>query len=106
MVVQYPHTLTYTSKPTSDAYLDASGFWVYPSVTTSTVECRAEPNTSAKLVSTPSGDMVNYDFTIYIAEKDLSIPFDSMVTLSLPQRTVTTKVKRFEVGQINARIWI
>lgn len=103
MVTQYPHTLTYTSKPNS--VKDINGNWSTGTGTTVTIQCRAEPNTRNAFITVADGSRVVYDYTVYMAPQP-AIPLGASVTIDMGGVTLTNTAKMFSQGQLNARLWL
>lgn len=105
MVTQYPHILVFTTSSTSPT-LNSDGVWEFGTTTSTTIECRAEANSKGVTVSTASGDSIQFDYIVFTKSRN-ELKFDTECQLTLsPTRTIKAKVKRFELGQLNARIWI
>jgi hypothetical protein len=105
MVAQYPHILV-IELPTSHP-VQVNGEWVFSGVTSTEFVCRAEPNSGNKTILSQSGEMVVFEFTVYLPKMDIEIPFGVDCTLKISgTREIKAKVKRHENGQLNSRIWL
>jgi len=105
MITQYPHTISLTS--TVAGSKDGSGNWVAGSSTTVNKSGRYEPQRGDGTVQAADGTRINYDGIIY-----LPLPMDPVApgtpVIVKQGATVLLKntVKRFNAGQLNARIWL
>lgn len=105
MVKQYPHRLVITTKTGSTQ--DGNGNWLPGTDTTIEKGCRAEPNGRNATVNSADGTAIVYDFNVY-----LPLPIDNIAVGAIAQvyngDTLLCKstVKRFNKGQLNARLWL
>lgn len=105
MVTQYPHSLVVELPASQPTLVD--GEWVFSNSSQVELPCRAEPNSGNKSIATQSGELVVFEFTVYLSKTDIEIPFDADCTLNISgTREIKSKVKRHENGQLNSRIWL
>ena len=101
MVIQYPDLieLSWSDAPTQDG----DGNWMEGEKSLASLSCRAEPNGEGKTVTSVDGQVVQYQFTIYMPTPDTDIPAGSIVDLNGKE---IGEVKRFVKGQFNSRLWV
>lgn len=105
MVTQYPHTLTVTTKV--EAARDVNGNWVPGSETSTDYSCRAEPASGNASIPGDDGNRIYYDWTVYLPLPVPDMMNGAVVTVKDGIKVLSNnKIKRFNRGQLNARIWL
>lgn len=104
-VIQYPHRLVLTT--VSESSLDENGNWQSGVTATKELACRAEPNSKNAYLVVADGKQLYFDYTVY-----MPLPVDSIAVGAQAEvfngATILSKtdVKRFSLGQLNARLWL
>lgn len=105
MFTQYPHILV-IELPASQPVLE-DGVWVFDNTSPIELPCRAEPNSGNRTIVSMNGEMVAFEFTVYLPKMTTEIHFGVDCTLKIScTREIKSKVKRHENGQLNSRIWL
>lgn len=109
MVKQYPHS-AFVNIPAT-AIQDASGNWVDVSGTGSEFqcECRLEPRLGANnaYVVGSDGARIEINAVVYLPKSCPAIPVGALMSISDgTSNLITTNVKQFSKGQLNARAWL
>lgn len=103
-VSQYPHTVVISA---TSSIKNASGNWVSTPGTAVEKSCRFEPNSGTGKVATADGKMIDYSGIIYMPlPVNALAPGTPVDVLSGATVLLHSTVKRFNAGQLNARIWL
>lgn len=105
MVKQYPHTVQIVAAPA--ATRNNSGDYTAGTPVTTEKQGRFEHNSGNGMITLTDGTAVRYDGIIYLPLPLTTVPAGSQViVLNGTEQITKGKVKRCEVGQLNARIWL
>lgn len=104
---QYPDTISLSniSAPVQDA---GTGNYTSGAASTAvTYKCRAEKNSFGGKITGTDGSVYDYSFTVYMPRtSDIYFPGD-LYTLTLSNgRSYTGRIKDFNSGQLNSRVWL
>lgn len=101
MVEQYPHTIsvTWEAQPSQGA----SGDYTAGASSSFESDCRAEVNSTARRITGADGQLIDYQFDVYMPLTTVEVPVDADYLLN---NTVSGKVKRANNGQLNSRLWL
>jgi len=105
-VSQYPHILILTT--ISGSVQDGQGNWVTGPATITQRPCRQEPSSGGRYLVGAGGVKIYYDFVLY-----MPLPADTIAAGTKCEvydrqdnLLVSGTVKRFNLGQLNARAWV
>ncbi len=105
MVKQYPHKLK--ASYVNGSLQDTDGNWLTGPDTIVERPCRAEPNSRNALVTAADGKQIVYEYVLYMQLPMETIPLATELKVYNGEELLCTNtVKRFERGQLNARIWL
>lgn len=111
MVSQYPDTVVIVS-PASNSTQDENGNWEDAgSETSSSYSCRYEMNTVGnntgyQIINSEDGQKTDVSGVIYLKTSD-TIKLGAELTITKKNgQVIKGKVKGFDPGQLNARIWL
>src|SRR5690348_11214450 len=108
MVQQYPHIMQLMLVAT-DSTQDANGNWVTadPQESNEDIRCRYETSDGNGYVVTESGAQEYYDAIVYMPLPVDDIPIGASVTINdCGKLKAKGKVKHFNRGFFNARVWL
>jgi len=105
MVIQYPHIIIIRSavEPIKDEHGD---YAISEPIEIFKGFCRAEPNGKGSILKGEDGNEINFSFTVFMPNTLTDIPFNSEVEITINNKLVSGRVKRYHPGQLNARIWV
>lgn len=107
MVRQYPHSLYV--HVVGDSTQDGDGNWSEPLENWSLHSvCREETNGKGNIIRTPDGQSIVFSSTIYMPSTALKIQEGAEVQVrdSEDATRIQGRVLKFDVGQINRRLWL
>lgn len=104
-MVRYPHTLA-VSWQTDGGFNDDTGNYEPGESETLTIGGRAEANGKGNLIRTEDGAQIVYDWTFYFEPIEKEIPFGAEATLTHDTGVYKGTVKRADVAQVSARLWL
>lgn len=104
MVTQYPHKFV-VENPVSPALVN--GEWVFPTASTTEYACRGEYNSRGRSVSGLSGELVMFDYSIYMPLIAIEYQIGAKCTLKITDsKQIKGTIKNQENGQLNTRFWL
>ncbi len=104
-MVRYPHTLAISWTGEGSFNEDTGNYDPGESVSL-TLKGRAEANGKGNLIRTEDGAQIVYDWTFYFEPITENIPFGAAATLTHETGTYNGTVKRADVAQVSARLWL
>lgn len=109
-ITQYPHTVEgETETLVTDPYQNDNGDWILPTPgEKQTISCqgRAVPNGNQNKVKGVDGQMINFDFLVYLPQDCPEFAEGQMITVKDGAKVVDQgTILRFFRGQMNAMLW-
>ncbi len=105
MVRQYPHRIVFTI--TGNSYRNGQGNWVEGTPSIIEYPGRVEANSSGGFLTDEDGKRLEYSWTLYMPLPAQDVPAGCDVEVfSGADKICKSKLKRFNIGQLNARAWL
>ena len=110
VVIQYPHVMKMGTYHNGSESIDENGDTIINGERTEyDYRCRFEPNSKGEFITSADGGRIEFDWIVYfplpisgIAEGAVVRGTDSQGSNQFAAGTI----KRFNAGQMNARVWI
>jgi hypothetical protein len=106
MIIQYPHTIAWTT--VANSTIDNSGDLVQGGESADQDhECRYEPSEREKFFTDDGGRQIAYTGKIYLPlSAPIFITGTKIEVYDGDQKIVDDEIKRFRKGQLNCVIWV
>lgn len=110
MAKQYPHTL-FVKFQAGNSVQEPSGEWTnQPETWVFHSECREETNGKGAVINGAGGTAIVFSSTVYMPKTAVRIPEGAEVFVSASplglDRRIKGQVLKFDVGQLNCRLWV
>lgn len=109
MIIQYPHILKFNIVTGGYEEVDDNGDTIIVSGTTSTVEikCRFEPNSDGERIVSADGEQLDFGWIVYMPLDQIAVESGTVIRgYNGDDLIAEGDVKRYNQGQLNARLWV